>query len=146
MRSTTKLFGFLFIAAAAGCATPVPYTADEGLVAKSSLEETRNKTREVLLRSAPPNQVSSVDFTDDHMTVRTTQVHMGAWYQTYNTQTERQLLFANLGRYEVYDNHYVFLYDLNNALLLQVLFRTPQDARSFADHLWSLRAHRAAKK
>lgn len=146
MRSTTKLFGVLLLVAAAGCATPVPYTADEGLVGKSSLDETRNKTREVLLRSAPPHQVTSVEFTDDYITVGSTQSHMGAFYQTFQTQTLKQLYLANLGRYEVYDNHFVFTYDLNNALILQVLFRTPQDARSFADHLWSLRAWRASKK
>ncbi len=145
MRSTTKLFGVLFLVAAAGCATPIQYTADEGLVAKSNIEETRNKTREVLLRAAAP-QITSIEFTDDYITVGWTQAHMGAFYQTVHQQFIRQLVFTGLGRYEIYGNNYVFLYDTNKNLIFQPLFATQEDAKSFADHIWSLRSHRVNKQ
>ena len=124
------------------CPLAVPYEARQELVTTLGVPQTQQRLRETLLRSINP-RVIDVNVTDDYLHYRYQQPLMGAYgVQTGVAVTGNRVYFRNISRVEVFDNHQVLVHAGADRIVAQVLFTSEQDAKTFADLMFSFHAHR----
>jgi hypothetical protein len=123
----------------AGCVTVVPYQADEGTVDRLGLEDAKKKLAEVMNRAMDP-RIATVEPRDDTVRYTWQITTPGAFYVPVTTTNFTEIFYRNIGRFELYDNNYVFIWGLNDARVDKVLFANQEDARAFVDLLMSMRA------
>ena len=129
----------LALAVGGGCAPTVTYQPRHTLVQELGQDAAQRQLRDVLLRATFP-KVTVVSFTEDAVIIKSQQSHLGVFYQTVTQQMEDALYFANVERLELYENNYVFIYYGSDRLQMKIRFPTREDAQTFADLVWSLRA------
>ena len=125
-----------------GCA-PIAYRPNEDRVKELGVEKAKADLKELVNRSkaAGGGAVASVEVTDDAIKVKANQTTMGAFYQMETRQIESTAEFPTLDRVDIYSNNWAYVYQ-SGRLAMQILFATPEDARSFADLMMSFRAQK----
>jgi hypothetical protein len=132
-----SLFG-IALPSLSGCVALVQYTPDEGLAARLGEEEALRKLKEVIHRALEP-RFADVQVSIDEYVV----TYLQGWHPYYYGPVGPipiGILYRNVSRVDIYENHKVFVYDVNGVEKQWILFANAQDARLFADLVCSLRA------
>ena len=115
MTRISKLQCLLIVAAVTICSSGSiavePHTPDEGLVSRLGNDSAKSQLEAVLARVIDP-PIQDVQVTGDDYSFGFNR----GWhpYQFAPTGYNRmQMLFADVGRCEIYENHKVFVYDRN---------------------------------
>ena len=112
-----------------GCQIALEYTPQDNLVAELGLDQAQQRLREILLRSVNP-AVNAVEVTDEFLR-----------YDLSNTTYQVRVFFKDIKRIDVYTNNVVVVWGAGSPepVLIRPLLANEQDARTFADLLYSLR-------
>ncbi len=125
-----------------GCVAVINYQPQEKLIDEIGFEEGGRRLQEVMTRASAP-RITSANVAEDFFTYIMQQPILGPYgiHMGYNP-IPMQIFYVNIGRLEIYENHYVFLRAADDSIISQVLFATDQDAKTYADLVMSLRARR----
>ena len=136
----------LVTALCVGCPATVQYQPNDRLISELGLPQARQRLNDALSRSINP-RITDVEITDDFVRYRYQQPIYGPyWIQMDATVAENRIIFSHIDRVEVYDNHFVFIWDTTRINVAKVLFSNDADARMFADLMSSFRTQHASSR
>jgi len=134
----TGALGVLALAVSAvGCVAPVPYQPSDGLVDELGVEEAKEELGAVLTRSIAP-AVHDVEVDAEKFSL--TWHGRAGFYGPYAHGGRRTVYYKNVTRFELYENNKAWPYSGNNHLL-DIQFGALEDAKLFADLVWSFKHH-----
>lgn len=122
-----------------GCPTTVPYQPNDRLAQELGVERAKQRLQDTLIRSVNPQMVE-VEVTDDYFSYRFRQAIAG--FQT-GAVLDNRVFFLNAARVDVHTNNAVNIFTPSQQLIAQLVFGSQEDARTVADLVASLRAHKA---
>jgi hypothetical protein len=125
----------------AGCPAPLQYQPAEKLIDELGVPQARQRLEDVLSRSINP-RVIDTEVTDEFLRYRYPLAYL-LGSPSGATTMEKRLVFQDIGRVEVFENHVIYVWGHDNSLQAQLVFTNAQDARTFADLLYSFRIHRS---
>jgi hypothetical protein len=123
----------------AGCPSPIQYQPAEKLVDELGVPQAKSRLEEVLSRSINP-RIIDLDVTEALVRYRYPLEYLFG-YPSGNTTAERQIVFQEVGRIEIFKNHTVFVRGSDGTMLAQFVFPTAHDAKAFANLVASFRAY-----
>jgi len=128
-------------AVAAGCST-IEYQPDTGLVARLGPAEARTKLKGLVMgaQATGGGVVTGVDVTDESLKVKSQQTTLGLFYAPETRQLENEVYFRAVERVDIYSNNWAYVYASGGRLVLQVLFKTLDEAKILADLVLSLKS------
>lgn len=122
-----------------GCIAIVPYTPATNRIQELGEKSAKEKIEEVLTTAVAPH-ITGAEPKDNELVINYVQPMMGPFYTTTNVPGVVAVLYANLEKVVIYANNKVFIYMRGNQLMSpQIVFRTQEDAKEFADLLMSYR-------
>jgi hypothetical protein len=131
-----SLAAAVLLALVAGCASPLPYEPDVGIIDKMGAEPAKARLVEVLTKARQPH-ITSVKVTDDYVQYFYDEPTDPFYISTVGNT--RQIYFVSIDRVEVYSNQNVFVWGPVDHVD-KVLFWNPEDARTFADLVMAYKA------
>ncbi len=129
-----------------GCVAVVPYNANESYAETVSWQEVERAFGEVITRAVDP-RILSAELDKNYYRYEAEQVIHGPYgIPMGSTPRPQQIHFANVSRTELYENHFVYVYDVRNRLVDKILFGSGADARTFIDIVMSARGRRLGEQ
>jgi len=141
MRTWSVTSCAFLVAAASGCST-IEYKADSEVVKRLGAAEAKTKLKALAMGAAATGGgvVTSVDVTDESLKVKSQQTTLGLFYVPETRQLENEVYFRAVDRVDLYSNKWAYVYASGGRLVLQVLFKTLEETKSFADLVLSFKA------
>jgi hypothetical protein len=118
------------------------YQPVENLVKTLGVPQAKQRLEGVLARSINP-RIIDMDVTDEFLRYRYPLSYLMGNPQG-STTAERRVVFREVGRVDVFENHVVFIRGSDEKVLAQLVFTNAEDARTFADLVHSFRAYRSS--
>ena len=131
------------LAVGSGCSV-MPYQPNEGKVRELGKSGARTELKATVLRAraAGGGTITGVEVGDESLKVKAQHGQMGMFYQVSTVQVENEIYFGLVDRVDLYSNNWAYVYQRGGQLGLQVLLASPEDAKTFADLVMSLRAQK----
>ena len=125
-----------------GCIATVPYEPNQAISDDLGVYEAQRRLEETLARAIEP-PIIAPEVTESSFGYTFKEIIRGAYYIPMGSvENYNRIYFANVGRLELYENHYVYVYGHDDRLINKVLFGSAEDATLFIDLVWSLRNRR----
>ena len=123
----------------AGCPAPIQYQPAEKLVNEWGVPQAKQRLEEVMSRAINP-RIVDMDVTDAFLRYRYPLDYL-LGNPSGATTMEKRVVFRDVGRVEIFDNHVVFVWGTDGSILSQMVFTNAEDAKRFADLVFSFRAY-----
>jgi hypothetical protein len=136
-----RLLVGLASALAVGCPAIIEYRPQAHVVEELGVQQASQRLIEVLSHSINP-RVIDLDVTEDVVRYRFPLSYLMG-NPSGATTLEKRIIFTQVSRIDIFDNHVVFVRGTDEGLLAQLVFANAQDARAFADLVLSFRAYYA---
>lgn len=124
-----------------GCPAMIAYQPHVQFVEELGVQQANQRLIDVLSRALNP-RVIAVDVTEDVVRYRYPLSYLMG-YPSGTTTLEKRIIFPQVSRIDIFDNHVVFVRGTDEGVLAQLAFTNAPDAKMFADLVLSFGAYYA---
>ena len=140
-RSWLRLLVGVASALAVGCPARIEYRPQVHVVEELGVQQASQRLIDVLSHAINP-RVIDLDVTEDVVRYRYPLSYLMG-HPCGATTLEKRIVFPQVRRIDIFDNHVVFVRGTDERILAQFAFANAQDAKMFADLVLSFRAYYA---